>query len=390
MITSPHKRCLWLAAGLLSSLLSSLLPSMAVAQPDDESSHSQQALNVVIAGPMSGPSYAIGVQFRVGVRAALAQEANNELLGRQIRVSEYNDGCSREVAKKLAQNLVAAPPALVIGHSCSETTVVAAPIYAAHDVLQISPSSTAPAVTDMGISTLFRMIGRDDTQGKLVAERLKTHHAGQRIGIFRFESDYSHNLTNVVIDELAADGMAPVLVVEGNAGAMSFLDEILQFVDADADVVFIVGTGLDTGIAVRQAKQISAPFSIIGSDTLVSTVFTDTAGQASDGIPFMFPSHAAVLRENDDTRDALTAIRALNAEPHGFTVLSYAAAQVWLQGVQRAGSTNAQAVAAAIRQAPLTTVLGPISFDEKGDIETEYPDYSWFIWQKGERVAIDH
>src|SRR5690606_6597929 len=100
-------------------------------------------------------------------------------------------------------------------------------------------------------------------------------------------------------------------------------------------------------------------------------------------------SDAASLHETDRTRAALAAIRAMGVEPHGFTLLSYAAAEVWLEGVKRAGTTEAQAVAAAIRNAQMTTVLGTISFDEKGDIQTEYPAYSWFAWLDGQRVALD-
>lgn len=376
--------------GLALALLTWLTASSGASAQNAESGITPaDPVDVAIAGPMVGTSFAVGVQFRTGVHAALMHESGGTLLGRPLRITEYNDGCNRDIAEKLSLDLITTPPAVVIGHSCSATTLVTAPVYAANNVLQISPASTAPRISDMGIPTLFRMIGRDDVQGKLVAARLLTRHAGQKIGIFRFATDYSHSLTNTVIEELAANGTAPTLIIESAAGATSYLDEIIQFSDADVDVVYMVGAGLDSGIIARQSKQVSAPFTLIASDTLVSTVFNDTAGDAGDGIPFMFPPDAATLVESERTRDALAAIRGMGVEPHGFTLLSYAAAQVWLEGVRRAGSTDAQEVAAAIRQAPMTTVLGTVSFDARGDIQTEYPAYSWFTWQDGERVAID-
>lgn len=386
MISLRYRNLRGLAALVIPVLL---LTQPGLAQNRDDTAVRAEPIDVAIAGPMVGTSFAVGIQFRTGVHAALMHETAGTLLGRPLRITEYNDGCNKDIAEKLSLDLIVSPPAVVIGHSCSVTTLVTAPIYAANNVLQISPASTAPAITDMGINTLFRMIGRDDQQGKLVAERIMTLHAGKKIGILRFATDYSLGLTNSVIDELAAHDLEPVIVVDSVAGATSYLDEIMQFIDAGAGVVFMAGGGLDSGITARQASQVDAPFSLIASDTLVSDVFIDTAGEAGEGIPFMFPSDAATLNETDRTRAAIAAIRAMGVEPYGYTLLSYAAAEVWLEGVRRAGTTDSQAVAAAIRQAPLLTVLGTVTFDSKGDIQTEYPAYAWFTWKERKRVSID-
>ena len=133
----------------------------------------------------------------------------------------------------------------------------------------------------------------------------------------------------------------------------------------------------------------SAPFEIVSSDTLVAPIYTETAGPAGDGVAFTFPAEAATQIDNEHTRVANEAIRAQGMEPDGYTLLAYAATEVWLEGVRRASSIDASEVAKAIRAEPLETVLGRISFDEKGDIQTEYPPFSWYVWQDGQRVAID-
>lgn len=360
-----------------------------LAQDNSDSASSAQAIDVAIVGPMVGTSFAVGTQFRTGVHAALQHLTDGTLMGRPLRITEHNDGCDRNIAEKLAIDLIQSPPDVVIGHSCSAATLVTAPIYAQHHVMQISPASTAPDITDMGITTLFRMIGRDDLQGRLVVQRLLTQHAGQKIGILRFATDYSVSLTQSVIDELATHNITPALIVNSTASATSYLDEIIEFMDAGVEVVYMVGGGLDSGVVARQVAQIDAGFTLIASDTLVSNTYTDTAGPAGDNIPFLFPSDAASVYDSAATRDAMTAIRAMGVEPHGYTMLSFAAAEIWIEGVRRAHSTDAHAVADAIRRAPMSTVLGTVSFDQKGDIQTEYPPYSWFVWQEGERVAIE-
>jgi hypothetical protein len=52
----------------------------------------------------------------------------------------------------------------------------------------------------------------------------------------------------------------------------------------------------------------------------------------------------------------------------GYTLYAYATVQVWAQAAEKAGSLEIQAMIAALRQHQFDSVLGPIAFDEKGDL----------------------
>lgn len=373
-----------LAAGLLTTaVLTSHAQTGAEFNP-----HSSDPIDLAIVGPMVGTSFSVGMQFSAGTKAAIATLPEGMLMGRPIRITEYDDNCVKLIAEKLSLDLAQTPPDVVIGHSCSATTLVSAPIYARHGILQITPASTAPQVTEIGISSIFRMIGRDDLQGRMAAEWLATHHRDDKIGIFGFENSYSAGLTGIAIDELAKRGMELTLLEQGSASATSYLSEIMSFVAAEVDVVYVVGGALDSGVFVRQANLVAAPFRIIGTDTMVSSIFRETAGEAADGIPFTFPADAIAFIDEPQTRAAMDAIKQQGMAPEGYTLLAYAATQVWVEGVRRAESLESDAVAAAIRQAPLQTVLGTVSFDAKGDIQTTYAPFSWFMWQDGQRVPL--
>lgn len=363
-----------------------MLFTCAAAQAQPPETDNNDSIHMAVVGPMVGTSFSIGMQFRAGVRAAINTITQGTLLGRPIRITAHDDQCTRAIAESLSQDLVQNPPDVIIGHSCSATTRAAAPLYARHQILQITPSSTATGITEMGILTLFRMIGRDQLQGQMAADWLVRHHTDQRIGVFRFPGEYSMQLTQTAISALAEAGIEPAIIVQSSASAISYLDEIMQFLDADVDVVYMVGGALDSGVFVRQSHQVAAPYAIVSSDTLVAEVFMETAGEAAEGVPFTFPADVAVIIDQDLTSDAVAAIRAQGMAPEGYTLLAYAAAQVWVEGVRRAQSLQAADIAMAIRSAPLDTVLGPVSFDDKGDIHTQYAPFSWFVWQAGQRV----
>ena len=41
---------------------------------------------------------------------------------------------------------------------------------------------------------------------------------------------------------------------------------------------------------------------------------------------------------------------------------------------------------ASLRQHQFDTVLGPIAFDEKGDVTTQIPD--WYVWRGGKYAPL--
>lgn len=360
-----------------------LIPLPILAQAEDSN---QTPIDLVVVGPMVGTSFSVGVQLKNGVGVALESLPGGLLLGRPVRVNSLDDGCSKAIAEKVAYDLVQAPPAVVIGHSCSAATVSAAPVYAENNVLQITPASTNPLVTEMGIDTIFRMIGRDDIQGEMAAERIAGLHKDQVIGVLNFPSEYSLGLTQLAITELRERGIEPAKVILSSPSATSYLSEIQELMAAGIELLYIVGGGLDAGVFIRQSRLLDAPFDVISSDTLVSSVFYEAAGAAAEEIPFTFPTDASQL---GFAQDAISAISDAGYDPDGYTLLSYAATQVWIEGVTRAQSLEADLVSAAIRSAPINTVIGVISFDDKGDIQTSYPPFSWYVWRSGERVSID-
>lgn len=345
-----------------------------------------EAVRVAVAGPMIGTSNAVGIQYKIGVTAALSTLPDGKLLGRPVAINLYDDNCDESIAEAVAQQIVENPPAVVIGHSCSGATIAAAPAYAAHKVLQITPASTNPKATEMGFTTIFRMIGRDDLQGRLAAERIATKHAGRRVGVMSFSSPYSSGLSGIAIAHLKELGVTPVAAIAAQASKSSYTDAIAELLKHRVEALYLVGGALDCGIFLRQARQMGATFAVVSSDTLVSDVFVKAAGDAANNAPFTFPPDAVQL---PTAAPAVAIIKAFEHEPAGYTLLAYASAQVWIEGVKRAQSFDTGKVAEAIRSEPTQTILGKIAFDEKGDIITPYAPFAWYVWKDGRRVPLD-
>lgn len=79
--------------------------------------------------------------------------------------------------------------------------------------------------------------------------------------------------------------------------------------------------------------------------------------------------------------------RASGFEPEGTTLNAYAAVQAWAQAAEEAGSLERGAMIASLREHQFDTVLGPIGFDDKGDVTLQSPVlYEWHA--DGEQVLV--
>jgi branched-chain amino acid transport system substrate-binding protein len=67
-------------------------------------------------------------------------------------------------------------------------------------------------------------------------------------------------------------------------------------------------------------------------------------------------------------------------DPEGYTLYTYAAIQIWANAATKAKTVDPKKVAETMRGGKWDTVLGPISFDKKGDITTI--DYVFYTWKK--------
>ena len=78
---------------------------------------------------------------------------------------------------------------------------------------------------------------------------------------------------------------------------------------------------------------------------------------------------------------------AAGINPEGYVLYTYAAVQVWKQAAEQAKSVDPAKVTDALHKGKFKTVLGELSFDEKGDVNL--PGYVVYAWTNGKYVYYD-
>lgn len=342
----------------------------------------QADILIGFAGPLTGPRAWSGQQFQRGAEQAVADiNTLGGVLGQRMALVVGDDASDVRQAQAVARKLVADKVALVIGHRGSDMTRAAADIYAAAGVIQITPSSTNPALTEQGIGTFFRVCGRDDQQVVYAADYLQQHWAGKSIGIVHDDSSYGLGLAQGTRDRLRALGTREKLFRGITPGQLDYGELLAEIRRLGIDVLYTGTYSAESALIVRQARDAGLGFQLVSGDALHNSDFWLIAGEAGNGARFTFDIDP---RSRVEAKSIVQRFRAVGYEPEGYTIHTYAALQVWVQAVEVAGTLDATAVSKVMHQLRFDTVLGELSFDGKGDLTGH--DYVWYQWRDGTPV----
>jgi len=340
---------------------------------------------IAVVEPITGLQSANGIDFTGGVELAIDDiNAKGGLLGQKLTYITVDDACDPDQAEAAAQQIVSKPPAVVIGHYCSAGSVQAAPLYAKAHILQITPTSTSTALTEMGIDTVFRMIGRDDNQGRTIARRLVAAWPHGRIAVLDDSSLYGKGLAGVVRSELEGQGVRPLVDESFPSGAQSYDGIVRRMADAKIEAVFIGSQDLDTAVIAREIAAAKLPIAILAGDALIAPSFWEAAGEAGKAVIFTYPPNPL---DQPAGKALIDLARQHGMELGGQAVLTYASVQAWTEAVQQAGSFDPAKVAAALHSGQFTTIIGQVRFDAKGDVLGAPGQWLWYRWHAGK---IEH
>jgi branched-chain amino acid transport system substrate-binding protein len=238
---------------------------------------------------ISGPNSSLGLDSQYGVQ--IAADMYGDVKGHQIELENQDEGCAAEGGQTGAQALVSDPEIVaVIGTSCSSAGIPAAEILSEQGILMVSPSNTAPDLTDPKTHEPFyaRTAHNDLVQGaamaqfvgkELKAKTAATIHDGSPYadglqGVFAnvFESDYNGQITTQEAVQVGDKDFKPVLTT-----IAAKKPDFLYY------PVFIPeGAGI-----TQQSRQTSglANTDLGGADGMLSPDFIQAAGkEATEGM----------------------------------------------------------------------------------------------------------
>ena len=327
---------------------------------------------------MTGVYAWFGEQYQRGTGMAVEDlNAKGGVLGQRVELIVGDDFCDADQAVALARKLASDGVVFVAGHWCSHSSIAAAKVYEEAGILMIAPGSASAKLTDEGGPNVFRVCGRDDRQGAMVADYLADHWAGKEIAILDDGTTWGAGVADGVRRRLHERGVHVAMDETITPGRSGVLRAGLE----DA------GRGR-RGPLPRRLPPRGGPDLPPGARPGLRSPADRQQRDGDRGLPDDRRSGARRhahgrhdrQRGSPQAAEVVARFRAQGYEPLGYTLYAYAAVQVWAQAVEAAGSLDLDAVTGAMHSRQFDTVLGRIGFDEKGDV-TGFEPWQWYVWQ---------
>ena len=353
---------------------------------------SGESIKIAALLTLSGPDAPYGVDALRGVEIAIADRGNS-LLGHSIELIQQDDLCTEQGgidgANALAPN---ADIAGVIGATCSSGSLPAAEILTTANIVLISPSSTAPSLTNPAIhqAGFFRTIYNDKAQGKAVAEFARNVLGSKTMATIHDGTPYPKELQQTACENFAQLGGQCVAQIEIQSGqdvkaatdrVMTLFPDVLYY-----PVYTVDGVGITNEIARVSQKNIA----LISSDGLLSSDFLQQTFDTSEGMYFSGP---APTTESQAFADQYLA--RYNEQPiASYHLQAYDAANLLFKAIEKVAGQNENTLyipRQALRDAIYATrgmvgLSGVITCSPSGDCSA--PDIKIFQALNGKFIPI--
>jgi branched-chain amino acid transport system substrate-binding protein len=337
-------------------------------------------VKVGVIAPLTGPNAAFGAQLKNGAeQAAEDLNAKGGIGGQKIQLVFGDDASQPAQGVSVANKFVGEGVKYVIGAFNSGVTMPSSEVLAENGILQITPASTNPQVTERGLWGIFRTCGRDDQQGGVAGAYLLANFKGKPIAIVHDKSTYGKGLADETKKALNAGGVTEAIYEGISIGEKDFSAVVSKVKSSGAPVVYFGGVFTEAGLFARQMREQGVNAVLMAGDGIASDEYGQIAGPGAEGTLMTF---APDPQKRTEAKAVLAKFEARKFKPEAYTLYSYAALEIIAQAAAAAKSLDAKAIAKEMRKgAPYKTVIGDIAYDAKGDITR--PDYVMYIWKKG-------
>ena len=335
---------------------------------------------IATAGPMTGQYASFGAQMQAGAEQAVEDiNAAGGVMGEMLRLEVGDDACDPKQAVQVANQFAGEGVVFVAGHFCSGSSIPASQVYVDEGILQISPASTNPALTDDRPGPgVYRVCGRDDQQGEIAAQYIAENFPDANIAIVHDKSAYGKGLADQTMMQLESAGIEPALYEAYTAGERDYNALVSLLNSEEIDLLYVGGYHTEAGLMARQMRDQGVDAQIMSGDALVTDEYWQITGDAGEGTLMTFSPDP---RKNEAASEVVAKFDEKGVVPEGYVLYTYAAIQAWAQAVEEAGSTDFEPVIEALDAGEFDTVLGSIGFDDKGDVTA--PGYVVYEWSGG-------
>lgn len=323
-------------------------------------------------GPLTGAIAHLGKDNENGARLAVEEinKAGLTIDGKKVKLElvAEDDAGDPKTGTAVAQKLVDAKVAAVVGHLNSGVSIPAAKIYSDAGITQISPSSTNPDYTKQGFKTTYRVVATDAQQGPALANYAAKGLKAKTVAIIDDATAYGKGLADEFEKTAKANGMTVVAREATNDKATDFKAILTKVKGKKPEVIMYGGMDATGGPLAKQARELGIQAKIVGGDGMCTDKVAELAGVAVVNI--ICSEAGMALSKMAKGADFEKAYKArFNAGVQIYAPFTYDAVYVIADAMKRGNTTTPAGILAQMPTTNYNGLIGNVAFDPKGDMK---------------------
>lgn len=355
--------------------------------------NAQTVVKIGSASPLSGPGAHQGKDIENGARMAIDDLNAKHIAigGKQIKwvLQAEDDASDPKQGTNVAQKLVDAKVAAVVGHLNSGPTVPASKIYASAGIPQISPAATTPVYTRQGYKTAFRVVANDNMVGSALATYSIQTLRAKRIAVIDDRTAFGQGLADEFTKSVKRMKGAEIVSRQfTNDKATDFNAILTQIRARKPDVIFYGGMDAVAGPMLKQMKALGIAAKMVSGDGICSEKLPELAGDALGDDKVTCVVAGGVT---DKEQPALDAFAERYRQRYKIPLQTYApyaydATMVFAAAMQKANSVDPVKFLPALAAIRYQGVTGTIAFDAHGDLRDAA--LTLYTYRQGKQVKL--
>lgn len=319
--------------------------------------------------PFSGSESAFGVYMENGGQLAIDEiNAAGGIDGRELELITEDDACDATASVAAANKLVTQGIVASVGGYCSGATLPTLPIFNDAGIPMVIPAANSNKLVDAGLDTVF-LINGTGTQQAAATLQYALKSGASKVAVLNDNTDYSKDLATSFVNQATEEGTLEIVLDQSvTPGEKDYSANVNNVMNSNPDFVVWTGYYQEGALITRQLIDAGYTGPILVGDGSVDKKFAEIAGPGyTDTVVGTFTQTPDMLEGAGDWIASYS--EAFGADPGPYSTQSYDAVRVMAEAITNAGSTETDAVVAALRELDGFPIFsGPLTFTEEGTL----------------------
>ncbi|MFC5745814.1 ABC transporter substrate-binding protein [Actinomadura rugatobispora] len=353
-----------LAAGALAACLTAACG--APGESEDSGSGGSGPIKIAVVNAQSGQLSSLGKWEHKGVKLAVDEwNKAGGINGRRIQLDVFDDQGDPTVGTNIARKIASQKYIAMLGTAESAVTIAMAPVLRQFEIPNIA-SGQSPGMVALKSPYLFLNGPTSTTYDETLAKHLADTEKMKKFALITNNGAYGKGEHDAFSKALADRGVKPVADEVVTIDQKDFSAQLTKIRQAGPEVVFLGAEEVESGLIVKQARDLGITVPFAGAAPQGTPVFIDTAGaKNAEGTIVSSPYLSNDIGEA--ARKFAAAYQAAfneEAEMHG--AKAYDGAQIMLTALKNSDVATGKKLADAIRAVRHRGLLGDFVYDETG------------------------